>query len=122
MKLQKLLYYCQAWSLVWDEEPLFGEPIEAWANGPVVPSIFRKQQGKFKVDSWPDGDARLLGGAQKDTIDAVLSYYGEKSSQWLSDLTHSEEPWKEARKGLLPGQRGNKQISHASMAEYYSSL
>jgi uncharacterized phage-associated protein len=69
-----------------------------------------------------DGDARLLSSDQKDTVDAVLSYYGEKSSQWLSDLTHNEEPWKEARKGLLPGQRGNKQISHASMAEYYSSL
>ena len=22
-KLQKLVYYCQAWSLVWDDEPLF---------------------------------------------------------------------------------------------------
>ena len=25
MKLQKLVYYCQAWSLVWDEEPIFNE-------------------------------------------------------------------------------------------------
>ena len=31
-KLQKLVYYCQAWSLVWDEEPLFEARIEAWAN------------------------------------------------------------------------------------------
>ena len=29
MKLQKLLYYSQAWSLVWDEKPLFPERIEA---------------------------------------------------------------------------------------------
>ena len=36
IKLQKLVYYCQAWSLVWDEEPLFSERIEAWVNGPVV--------------------------------------------------------------------------------------
>ena len=27
-KLQKLCYYAQAWSLVWDEEPLFEENIE----------------------------------------------------------------------------------------------
>ncbi len=40
MKLQKLIYYCQAWSLVWDEEPLFSEDIEAWANGPVVRSLY----------------------------------------------------------------------------------
>ena len=37
MKLQKLVYYSQAWSVVWDERPLFHEKIEAWANGPVVP-------------------------------------------------------------------------------------
>ncbi len=122
MKLQKLLYYCQAWSLVWDEEPLFGEIIEAWANGPVVPAIFYKHQGQFKVASWPDGDEKRLNSDQRDTVNAVLAYYGKRSSQWLSDLTHSEDPWKEARKGLLPGQRGNQQISHASMAEYYSSL
>lgn len=40
MKLQKLVYYCQAWSLVWDEKPLFPERIEAWANGPVVRELF----------------------------------------------------------------------------------
>lgn len=28
-KLQKLVYYAQAWHLVWDNEPLFEEPIEA---------------------------------------------------------------------------------------------
>src|SRR5271170_6235706 len=49
MKLQKLVYYCQAWSLVWDESPLFNEPIEAWANGPVVPSLFSKLQGTYIV-------------------------------------------------------------------------
>src|SRR5260221_11586367 len=40
MKLHKLIYYCQAWSLVWDERPLFQEKIEAWANGPVIRDLF----------------------------------------------------------------------------------
>jgi len=40
MKLQKLVYYSQAWHLVWDEEPLFSDPIEAWANGPIVRSLY----------------------------------------------------------------------------------
>ena len=52
MKLQKLVYYCQAWSLVWDEKPLFKEKIEAWANGPVVRALYEKHRGKFKVSSW----------------------------------------------------------------------
>jgi uncharacterized phage-associated protein len=42
LKLQKLLYYCQAWSLVFTGQALFAERIEAWVHGPVVPSIFRK--------------------------------------------------------------------------------
>ena len=40
IKLQKLVYYCQAWALVWTEAPLFEEKIEAWANGPVTPELF----------------------------------------------------------------------------------
>ena len=48
-KLQKLCYYCQAWSLVWDEEPLFHENIEAWINGPVIPVLYQKHKGIFKI-------------------------------------------------------------------------
>ena len=40
MKLHKLIYYAQAWSLVWDEKPLFHETIEAWPSGPVVPVLY----------------------------------------------------------------------------------
>jgi uncharacterized phage-associated protein len=122
MKLQKLVYYCQAWSLVWDEEPLFRERIEAWANGPVVPALYRFHKGQFKVSSWPRGDSSKLTKKQRETIDAVLRYYGNRSSQWLSDLTHRERPWAEARSGLSPGDPGATEISHASMDEYYGSL
>ncbi len=122
MKLQKLVYYSQAWSLVWDENPLFPERIEAWASGPVVPDLFRHHKGKFDVDSWPKGKAKHLKKFEQETIDAVLGFYGDKPSQWLSDLTHAEAPWKEARKGLFPTERGSEEITHASMMEYYSSL
>jgi len=122
MKLEKLVYYSQAWSLVWDEEPLFHERIEAWANGPVVPALYQRHRGEFKVTAWPHGDCQNLTPRQTKTIDAVLKYYGRKTSQWLSDLTHSERPWKEARGTLAPGERGEKEISVAIMAEYYSGL
>lgn len=52
----------------------------------------------------------------------VLKYYGDKPSQWLSDLTHAEDPWKNARKGCPDGASCSKVISHANMAEYYGSL
>lgn len=121
MKLQKLVYYSQAWSLVWDERPLYEESVRAWANGPVVRELFASHRGKFIVSN-VGGCSGVLTTAQKDTVDAVLKFYGDKSSQWLSDLTHSESPWCEARSGLPAGVRGDAEITHASMAEYYGSL
>lgn len=122
MKLQKLVYYAQAWSLIWDEKPLFKNRIEAWANGPVAPTLYGVHKGKFLVRRIPHGDARKLSQTQKETVDAVLGYYGNKSSQWLTDLTHSEAPWIKARNGLAPGKRGRVVITHAAMAEYYEAL
>ena len=119
MKLQKLLYYSQAWSLVWDEKPIFPERIEAWANGPVVPELYDWHRGLFKLTKIALAGTRTFSRANtRETLDAVLSAYGDQTSQWLSDLTHSEEPWKSARKGLAPGQWGRREISHAAMAEY----
>jgi uncharacterized phage-associated protein len=122
MKLQKLAYYSQAWSLVWDDAALFPERIEAWVNGPVVPALYEYHRGEYQVSYWAKGDADLLDYNQKDTVDKVLEFYGKRTSQWLSELTHSEAPWKDARKGFLPTQRGNAEITHAAMAEYYSRL
>jgi uncharacterized phage-associated protein len=122
MKLQKLVYYCQAWSLVWDERALFPEPIEAWANGPVVPELYYAHQGEFEIRSIRDAHPEHIDKDGLDTIDAVLSAYGACSAQRLSDLTHAERPWRDARAGLADGERGNRVISLASMEEYYSSL
>jgi uncharacterized phage-associated protein len=123
MKLQKLVYYAQAWSLVWDEEPLFDNPIEAWANGPVTPDLYQAHRGRYRLTrEMIRGDETRLIAEQRETIDAVLSFYGGRTSQWLSDLTHSEDPWKNARCGLAPGERGDQVITHATMAEYYGSL
>lgn len=60
MKLQKLAYYAQAWSLVWDDAPLFSERIEAWANGPVCPDLYFAHQGEFTVGTESRGDAKKL--------------------------------------------------------------
>lgn len=121
-KLQKLVYYSQAWSLVWDEKPLFPERIEAWANGPVVPDLYQQHRGSFTVSKIAGGNPKRLDQDGKETVDAVLKYYGHKSSQWLSDLTHREAPWLNARKGLPDGDRGNSVITHGALADYYGNL
>lgn len=123
MKLQKLVFYCQAWSLVWDERPLFAEQIEAWRNGPVVRELYEAHRGRFEVSNpWQRGDRQALDEDARETVDAVLEYYGSKSAAWLSGLTHREPPWRDARSGLDEDERSNAVISHEAMAEYYSSL
>ena len=121
-KLQKLIYYSQAWSLVWDQRPLFAGRIEVWANGPVSPDLYKVHRGKFLVRTFPTGKADALDTTAREAIDAVLDYYGGMHPQELSDLTHSEAPWRDARGHLLPGAQCQNEITHAAMAGYYEAL
>lgn len=124
MKLQKLVYYSQAWHSVWSDSLLFQNRIEAWANGPVSPDLYNKHRGLFTLDATHDfgGLSSKLSDDEKDSIDRVIGAYGDKSSQWLSELTHMEEPWVNARADVRSGDRCSHEITVASMSEYYSAL
>ena len=121
-KLRKLVYYSQAWSLVWDDDALFPEEIEAWANGPVVRELYDAHRREYRVSELGKGDPDALTPDQRETVDAVLEFYGDRSPQWLSDLTHMEDPWRSARKGVPEGERGNSIIPKQDLAEYYGAL
>ena len=126
MKLQKLVYYCQAWSLAWDGVPLFKEDFEAWMNGPVCPELYKAHKGTFKVKSGFFGlyisDDPNFSEDNIDSMNAVINYYGDKPPYWLSELTHNENPWKFARRGLSVGEPSNNVISKESMQLYYEGL
>lgn len=125
MKLQKLCYYSQAWHLVWDEVPLFDNRIEAWANGPVIPELYRAHRGRMTLhDGDIKGDPNALSPSERGTVDGVLDFYGDMSAHQLSELTHRERPWLCARReaGLEPMDRGSAVITDGAMFEYYDSL
>jgi uncharacterized phage-associated protein len=125
MKLQKLVYYCQAWSLAWEDEPLFPEDFEAWANGPVCPVLYNEHRGLFRVNisefltkvDDPDFSPETL-----ETMDITIAHYSKFTPQELSDITHGELPWIEARRGFAPGEPGNVIITKESMRDYYGGL
>ena len=121
-KLQKLVYYAQAWHLVWDEEPLFEEEIQAWINGPVCPDLYRYHKGNFNIQKIQNANPEALAPNEKESVDAVIDHYGSFTGQQLKDLTHSELPWIETRKDLSPNVRGERVIKHELMLEYYGSL
>lgn len=91
MQRQKILYYAQAWHLVWQGAPLFEEDIEAWQNGPVVPIAWRADKGRNDEPGrdYP-GD---LTPEQCRIVDTVWEFYGRNGGAALSTLTHTEDPW-----------------------------
>ena len=124
MKLQKLAYYAKAWGLVWDEEEIFTEDFQAWANGAVAPALYEKHRGLFKVypGLFQDADSDALSPQQKETIDKVFDFYGKYTAQQLSDINHQEDPWIDARDEIHPTARSTSVITPAAMAEYYSGI
>jgi uncharacterized phage-associated protein len=119
LKLQKLMYYAQAWNLVFTGSPLFLESVEAWVHGPVVPSIFRR----FRDYGWSPIDCHVEpveDGATRTHITAVLDAYGKFSATQLERITHRESPWIDARQGLEPDMPSRNVITHSSMRDYYS--
>jgi uncharacterized phage-associated protein len=121
-KLQKLVYYAQAWHLVWENKPLFPERIEAWANGPVIPALYREHRGEFTVSHIDGGNGAVLSDRQREIVHNVVAAYGRLTGRQLARLTHEEQPWRDARHGLAPGERGNREIDLGAMFEFYSAL
>lgn len=125
MKLQKLCYYAQAWSLAWDGVPLFNEDFQAWANGPVCRELYEFHRGEFLINSDKIKERKTdynFSPAEKETLDIVISDYGSKEAFWLSELTHKERPWLETRGSLGFGDRSDAIIEKELMQEYYSGL
>ena len=124
MKLQKLTFYSQAYSLVFFDTPLFQCDFQAWANGPVCPELFSLHRGRFIIGPDDLGDTSCcssLGHTEQASIDAVLSVFGDYDGNTLSDITHQESPWIDARKGVGEGERCSNVISKESIKSFYSS-
>ena len=113
MQQHKLMYYAQAWSLTWDGVLMFNEEIEAWKDGPVVPSLRH-------IEVSADADAPL-DERQKSVVDAVMKYYGALDGKTLSRLTHAENPWRNARGDLPENAPCSTPISPETMRRTYST-
>lgn len=100
-QIESLLYYCQAVCLVYDEKSLFSERIEASYDGVIIPNLMY-EYSNLEVETdhsfiFEFGDCNNLTSNEKEIIDEVLGYYGDKDSNWLKKLICSESPWGLAR-------------------------
>jgi len=124
LKLQKLLYYCQSWSLAYDRGPLFAEKFQAWVHGPVSRKIYDRfiAKGMYSQITAQDVNKEMCEISPDDAllISSVLSSYGKYTGDQLEYLTHLEKPWLDARDGLPPTMRSEREISEETMKKFYA--
>lgn len=114
VRLQQLLYYCQAWSLVWDDKPIFTNEIEAGSLNPIIRDLTLHNDTWYEINELPHGSADNLDEDQQETVHAILKFYGVRDTYWLTDLIHREKPWNQVRQGNI--------ITHDLLYNYYSTL
>ncbi|WP_418133385.1 Panacea domain-containing protein, partial [Adlercreutzia sp.] len=103
--------------------PLFPEEFEAWANGPVAPDLFKRHKGEFVVSRGFFGPLleHALTEYEYAAIDHVVGCLKNWTGASLSELTHSEAPWLNARSGLAPNARSKRPIAIGCMKAYYET-
>lgn len=121
LKVQKLLYYAEAWTEVITGKELFSEQMQAWAHGPVVPEVFQE----FKAYGWnalPVPNNQEVPKVSDDVLDIltqVYDTYGELPAKTLEVMTHQDEPWIAARGNLDSESRCETVIPKQKIKEYF---
>lgn len=125
LKLNKLVYYAQAWHLALFGTSLFQEDIEAWKHGPVLPVIY----DAYKHFRWTPitGDnlsseemRQLFSAEQQELLDDIVEIYFPQTAYALEQMTRDEDPWVFARQGLAPHESNI--ITHDAMRIYYVKM
>jgi len=119
LKLQKLLYYAQAWHLVHLKKCLFNETIEAWELGPVVPVAYKEfKRFSFRPIEYKNNnhEEKRFTKEQLNFLVTCYSTFIKFPATELVNMSHNEDPWKNAYASP------SKIISHHSMQKYYSEL
>ena len=125
LALQKLLYYAQAFYYALYKTELFVTPCQAWQHGPVYPEVYNRfrdygadplQQPTSSMMSHVSG----LTENEMQFLDSIISVFGRFSGSFLRNLTHKEDPWKEARGNLGENDRCVAEISRESVHRYFS--
>lgn len=121
MKLQKLAFYSQAQHLAQYGVQLFPEDFQAWRAGPVVPELYALHRGKFLIrpGELEGGDSSTLTDHERSVIDNVCAAMGHATGAELSERTHRESPWLDARDGRKPSEPSDTVITQDAMRSYY---
>lgn len=123
LKVQKLLYYAEAWTQTLIDKELFSEQIQAWAHGPVVVEVFQE----FKAHGWnplPVPQLQkmpLIDAETEEILVQVFDTYGDLPAKTLEDMTHKDDPWIKARGDLSPEIRCETVMPKAEIKKFFQN-
>ena len=119
LKLQKLVFYAEAWFLANFDRSLVEDDFEAWAHGPAVRGLYSKYRHygweALPCETGPEPTKELAA-----FLMAVFTEYGQFSAKRLEQMTHSEEPWLDARTGLPPEAASRNIIPKLTIRNFYA--
>ena len=105
MKLHRLLYFTQRESFAITGAPAFEGVFEGWKFGPVCREV---------RNAYCNGEILVKTNDISDTlkyiVNNIILEYGSLASWKLSELSHKDSSWQNARVGLSPDENGDVQI------------
>jgi uncharacterized phage-associated protein len=124
LRLQKLLYYAQGWSLAMRDQAVFDEEIQAWAHGPVVRKVYPAfaSYGNTPIDPEKIQEADDISLDESVFLISLWESYKGYSASSLREMTHREPPWRNARGSCGPADKCETEITKEAMKEYFSEL
>ena len=119
LKLQKVLYFIQAYFLTKkkDHSTCFDEKIEAWDFGPVVPEVYHryKAYGSASIPYMSNSKIKEISEDDKKLIDGIVDECSQYSAAALVEITHNQAPWLDVYKPYC-----NNTISKRSIKKYFA--
>lgn len=122
LKLQKLMFYADAWHMALHGTEITDERFQAWVHGPVALS----QYHRFKEFKWRPITASIerpiISEALTNHLDEIIDVFGSETAVALEMMTHQEKPWRDARGNIPDDEPCHNYISKEVTREFYGSL
>ncbi len=97
LRLQKLVYYAQAWFIQRHNKPLFEDDILKYPYGPVSDKLYKKYAiygDKPIITTSPSYSVSAFTAEELETLNDVMYEYGKLSTPALVKRSHRQcEPW-----------------------------
>ena len=127
-KLQRLVYFSYAWTLTLLNKnehnlkvKLFIDEIQAWIHGPVCPKLWKKYNSYgWELIPKVESTENKFSPDVLDILEQVWSVYGKFNGNQLEAISHQEDPWIEARRGISETEPSNNVLNDEVIYKFYS--